>query len=105
MTHPISQPPHANVWLEFKEDFLCDWTDVTEEYKACEELSKLSQKEDQVDHYITRFAELMRKAKYNLENEALWEQFKKGLTPKTRELITYHDDPQNWDDLCQVART
>ena len=39
----------------------------------------LKQTRDQIDAYINDFAEYARKAKYDLENVALWEQFKKGL--------------------------
>ena len=38
------------------------------------------------------FTEYARKAKYDLENVALWEQFKKGLQWKVKELLNYHEN-------------
>ena len=62
MRRPIPAPPHVDVWDEFEQDFIQDWDDTNAHYKAAAELDKLKMEGSNIDHYITKFAELARKA-------------------------------------------
>ena len=104
MGQPIPRPSHRNVWSQFEQEFLWDWINVNEESKAQEKLMALKQTGDQIDAYINDFTEYAMKAKYDLENIALWEQFKKGLQWKVKELLNYHENPRSWEELCVAAR-
>ena len=59
---------------------------------------------DDIDEYITRFAELARKALYHEDNPAVLEKFKSGLPLELLEPCTHHDDPQNWEAWTRSAR-
>jgi hypothetical protein len=54
-------------------------------------------KNDDVDAYITVFAELARKALYEENDPAVLEIFKTGLPLELLKKCMHHDEPQNWD--------
>jgi hypothetical protein len=58
-----------------------------------------------VDEYITRFAELARKALYHESDPAVLEKFKLGLPLELLEPCMHHDSPQNWEAWTRSART
>ena len=59
---------------------------------------------DNVDEYITRFAELARKALYHENDPAVLEKFKSGLSFELLEPCMHHDSPQNWEAWTRSAR-
>ena len=59
---------------------------------------------DDVDEYITRFAELARKALYHENDPAVLEKFKSGLPLELLEPCMQHDIPQNWEAWTRSAR-
>ena len=79
MRRPIPTPPHVDVWEEFEQDFIQDWDDTNAHYKAAAELDKLKMEGTNIDHYITKFAELARKAQYHEDDPAVLEKFKHRL--------------------------
>ena len=58
---------------------------------------------DNVDEYITRFAELARKALYHENDPAVLEKFKSGLPLELLEPCMQHDSPQNWEAWMKSA--
>ena len=68
-------------------------------------------KQDNIDTYITRFAELLRKALYHKDDPAVLEKFKAGLLLELLEKCMHYDDPCNWDtwtlstQACQAILT
>ena len=50
-----------------------------------------------IDHYITKFAELARKVQYHEDDLAVLEKFKHGLTVRLLEASMGHDQPANWE--------
>jgi hypothetical protein len=58
MRRPIPAPPHLDIWEELKQDFIQDWDDTKAHYKVAAKLNKLKIKDSNIDHYITKFAEL-----------------------------------------------
>ena len=97
MGRPIPAPPHINVWEEFEQDFIQDWDDTNAHYKAAAELDKLKMEGSNIDHYITKFAELAQKAQYHEDNPAVLEKFKHGLPVRLLETAMHHDQPANWE--------
>jgi ribosomal protein S10 len=97
MRRPIPTPPHVDVWEEFEQDFIQDWDDTNAHYKAAAELDKLKMEGSNIDHYITKFAELARKAQYHEDDPAVLEKFKHGLTVRLLEASMGHDQPANWE--------
>ena len=59
---------------------------------------------DNIDEYITRFAELARKALYHENDPAVLEKFKSGLLLELLKPCMHHDDPQNWEAWTSSAR-
>ena len=97
MRRPIPAPPHVDVWEEFEQDFIQDWDDTNAHYKAVAELNKLKMEGSNIDHYITKFAELARKAQYHEDDPAVLEKFKHGLPVRLLEATMHHDQPANWE--------
>ena len=97
MRRPIPTPPHVDVWDEFKQDFIQDWDDTNAHYKAAAELDKLKMEGSNIDHYITKFAELAQKAQYHEDDPAVLEKFKHGLSVRLLEAAMNHDQPANWE--------
>ena len=50
-----------------------------------------------IDHYITKFAELVQKAQYQEDDPAVLEKFKHGLNVRLLEAAMHHDQPANWE--------
>jgi hypothetical protein len=105
LSNPVPRPPFFTTYDEFEHDFIESWTDVNEPYRAATELNKLRMKNDDVDTYITVFAELARKALYTEDNPAVLEIFKAGLPLELLEKCTHFDEPHNWDAWTRSART
>jgi hypothetical protein len=97
MRRPIPTPPHVDVWDQFEQDFIQDWDDTNAHYKAAAELDKLKMDGNNIDHYITKFAELARKAQYHEDDPAVLEKFKHGLSVRLLETAMNHDQPANWE--------
>ena len=97
MRRPIPTPPHVDVWEEFEQDFVQDWDDTNAHYKAAAELDKLKMEGSNIDHYITKFAELARKAQYHEDDPAVLEKFKHRLSVQLLEAAMNHDQPANWE--------
>ena len=55
---PTPSAPNKTVYEDFEEEFIESWTDTNEPYRAAAELNKLRVQHDNIDEYITRFAEL-----------------------------------------------
>ena len=60
---------------------------------------------DNVNEYITRFAELARKALYHEDDPAVLDKFKLGLPLELLEPCMHHDSPLNWEAWTRSART
>ena len=97
MRRPIPTPPHIDVWEEFEQDFIQDWDDTNAHYKAAVELDKLKMEASNINHYITKFAELARKAQYHEDDPAILEKFKHGLPVRLLEAAMHHDQLANWE--------
>ena len=59
---------------------------------------------DNVDEYITRFAELAHKALYHGDDPAVLEKFKSGLPLELLEPCMHHDNPRNWEAWTRSVR-
>ena len=97
MRRPIPTPPHVDAWEDFEQDFIQDWDDTNAHYKAAAELDKLKMEGSNIDHYITKFAKLARKAQYHEDDPAVLEKFKHGLSVRLLEAAMHHDQPANWE--------
>ena len=102
---PAPSAPNRTVYDDFEEEFVESWTDTNEPYRAAADLDKLRMQHDDVDEYITRFAELARKALYHENDPAVLEKFKSGLPLELLEPCMQHDIPQNWEAWTRSART
>jgi hypothetical protein len=85
------------VYDNFKVAFVESWTDTNEPYRAAAELDKLRMNGNDIDKYITVFAELAWKALYHEDDPAVLEKFKARLPLELLEPCMHHNDPQNWD--------
>jgi hypothetical protein len=101
---PAPSAPNRTVYDDFEEEFIESWTDTNEPYQAAADLDKLRMQYDNVDEYITRFAELARKALYHENDPAVLEKFKSGLPLELLEPCMHHDVPQNWEAWTRSAR-
>ena len=102
---PAPSAPNRTVYEDFEEEFIESWTDTNEPYRAAAELDKLQMQHNNIDEYITRFAELARKALYHENDPAVLEKFKSGLPLELLEPCMHHDDPQNWEAWTRSLRT
>ena len=91
---PAPSTPNRTVYEEFEEEFIESWTDTNEPYQAAADLDKLRMQHDDVDEYITRFAELARKALFHEDDPAVLEMFKSGLPLELLEPCMHHDNPR-----------
>jgi ribosomal protein S10 len=57
-----------------------------------------------IDHYITKFTELARKAQYQENDPAVLEKFKHGLPVRLLEAAMHHDQPRDWEQWKQSTR-
>jgi hypothetical protein len=103
LSNPVPHPPFLSTYDEFEHDFIESWTDTNEPYHAAAELNKLCMKNDDVDTYITVFAELACKALYEENDPTVLEIFKMGLPLELLEKCMHHDEPQNWDAWTRSA--
>ena len=60
---------------------------------------------EEINKYITTFAELARKALYHEDDPAVLEKFKSGLPLKLLEPCMHHDDPRSWEAWTRSTRT
>ena len=90
---PAPSAPNKTVYEDFEEEFIESWTDTNESYRATTALDKLRMKDENVDEYITKFAELVQKALYHEDDPAVLEKFKSGLPLELLEPCMHHDDP------------
>jgi hypothetical protein len=104
MSNPVPRPPFLTTYDEFEHDFIESWTDTNEPHRAATELNKLRMKNDDIDTYITVFAELARKALYSENDPAVLEIFKTGLPLELLEKCMHHDEPHSWDAWTRSAR-
>ena len=102
---PAPSAPSRTVYEDFKEEFIESWTDTNESYRAAAALDKLRMKDENVDEYITKFAELARKALYHEDDPAVLEKFKSGLPLELLEPCMHHDDPRSWEAWTKSAQT
>ena len=102
---PAPSAPDRTIYDDFEREFIESWTDTNEPYRAAADLDKLRMQHDSVDEYITRFAELARKALYHENDPAVLEKFKSGLPLELLEPCIHHDEPQNWEAWTKSART
>jgi hypothetical protein len=105
LSNPVPRPPFLTTYDEFEHDFIESWTDTNEPHRAATELNKLRMKNDDVDTYITVFAELARKALYSENDPAVLEIFKAGLPLDLLEKCMHFDEPHSWDAWMRSART
>jgi hypothetical protein len=103
----ISAPSATNktIYKDFEEEFTELWSNTKEPYCTAAELDKLQVHHDDIDTYITRFAELAHKALYHKDNPAVLEKFKAGLSLELLEPCMHHNDPWNWKAWTKSART
>ena len=102
---PAPSAPNRTIYDDFEEEFVESWTDTNEPYQAATDLDKLRMQHNNVDGYITRFAELARKALYHEDDPVVLEKFKSGLPLELLEPCMHHDDPQSWEAWTKSART
>ena len=72
-------------------------------YCAAAEIDKLQMQDENVDEYITRFAELAHKALYHKGDPVVLEKFKAGLPLELLKPCMHHDNPQNWEAWTRSA--
>ena len=101
---PAPSAPNKTVYEDFKEEFIGSWTDTNEPNQAAADLDKLRMQRDNIDEYITRFAELACKALYHEDDPAVLEKFKLGLLLELLEPCLHHDSPQSWEAWTKSAR-
>ena len=100
---PPPSAPNKTVYEDFEEEFIESWTDINESHRATAALDKLQMKNEEVDEYITTFAELARKALYCEDDPAVLEKFKSGLPLELLEPCVHHDDPRSWEAWTKSA--
>ena len=101
---PAPSAPNRMIYDDFEEEFIESWTDTNEPYRAAADLDKLRMRHDDVDEYITQFAELACKALYHEDDPAVLEKFKSGLPLELLEPCVHHNSPQNWEAWTRSAR-
>ena len=101
---PAPSAPNRTIYDDFEKEFIESWADTNEPYRAAADLDKLRMQHDNVDEYITRFAELAHKALYHEDDPAVLEKFKSGLPLELLEPCMHHDSPQNWEAWTRSTR-
>jgi hypothetical protein len=94
---PAPSAPDKTVYEDFEEEFTESWADTNEPHHAAAELDKLQAQHDNIDEYITKFAELARKARYHEDDPAVLEKFKSGLPLELLEPCMHHNNPRTWE--------
>ena len=100
---PTPSAPNKTIYEDFEEEFIESWTDTNEPYRTAAALDKLRMKDENVDEYITIFAELARKALYHEDDPAVLEKFKSGLPLELLKPCMNHDNPRNWEAWVRSA--
>ena len=90
---PTPSAPNKTVYEDFEEEFIESWTDTNEPHHTAAEIDKLRMKNENVDEYITIFAELARKALYHEDDPVVLEKFKLGLPLELLEPCMHHNNP------------
>ena len=85
------------VYKDFEEEFIELWTDINEPYCAAAELNKLRMKNENINKYVMKFAELVCRVLYHENDPAMLEKFKAGLPLELLKPCMHHDDPRNWE--------
>ena len=101
---PAPSAPNKTIYEDFEEEFVESWTDTNESFRATAALDELRMKGEEVDEYITTFAELARKALYHEDDPAVLEKFKSGLPLRLLEPCMHHDNPRSWEAWTRSAR-
>ena len=101
---PAPSAPNKMVYEDFKEEFIESWTITNKPYCAAADLNKLQMKNENIDEYITQFAELACKVLYHKNDPAVLEKFKLGLPFELLEPCMHHDNPQNWEAWTRSTR-
>ena len=104
MSIPAPSALNRTIYNDFEEEFIESWTDMNKSYQAAADLDKLQMQHDNIDEYITRFAELACKALYHEDDAAVLAKFKSGLPLGLLEPCVHHDDPQNWQAWTRSVR-
>ena len=73
------------------------WTNTNKPYRAAAKLDKLWMQNENIDEYITIFAELVHKVLYHENDPTVLEKFKASLLLELLEPCMHHDDPWNWE--------
>ena len=97
MSIPTPSTLTHTIYDNFKEEFIEFWTDTNEPYHTTAELDKLQMNHDNIDTYITQFAELAHNALYHEDDPTVLEKFKAGLPLKLLRKCMHHNNPRNWD--------
>ena len=103
LSNPTPSDPQVMVYDDFEFAFIESWTDTNEPYRAAAALDQLRVEDNDIDTYITVFAEFARKALYHEDDPAVLEKFKAGLPLDLLEPCMHHDDPRNWDAWTRSA--
>ena len=101
---PAPSTPNKTVYEDFEEEFVKLWTDTNEPCRAAAEINKLRLKDENIDKYITRFAELAHKALYHENDPVVLEKFKSGLPLELLKPCMHHDNSRNWEAWMRSAR-
>ena len=90
---PTPSAPNKMIYEDFEEEFIESWINTNEPHRTAAALNRLRMKDENVDKYITVFAELAQKALYCEDDPAVLEKFKSGLPLVLLEPCMNHDDP------------
>ena len=104
LSNPAPSDPQMTIYDNFEFAFIESWTDTNEPYHAAADLDRLRMEDNDIDTYITVFAELARKVLYHEDDPAVLEKFKAGLPLELLEPCMHHDEPRGWDAWTQSAR-
>ena len=97
MSIPAPSLPNQTMWDNFECAFLEDWTNVNKPYQAAADLDTLRMISNDINSYITQFAELARKALYQENDPTVLKMFKQGLPFKLLDLCMNHNKPNTWE--------
>ena len=103
LSNPAPSDPQVTIYNDFEFAFIESWTNTNEPYRAAAELNQLWMEGNDVNTFITVFAELVCKALYHEDDPVVLEKFKSGLPLDLLEPCMHHNDPQNWNAWTQSA--
>ena len=93
LSTPAPSTPTTTVYEDFEIAFIKSWTNTNEPYQAATELDKIRMEDNNMDTYITVFAELAHKVLYHEDDPVVLEKFKSGLPLELLKPCMHHDDP------------